>query len=91
MGSALMMGFLRLVGIGIEQVIPAERKSPACESSADISSFRGKSAAPKTRPPAEYDAHAALPCPDIEIGLRHPVGGLLPRPGMDECDLVHNW
>jgi hypothetical protein len=27
----------------------------------------------KTRPPAEYDAHAALPCPDIEIGSRHPV------------------
>ena len=29
--------------------------------------------AKKTRPPAEYDAHAALPCPDIEIGSRHPV------------------
>jgi hypothetical protein len=27
----------------------------------------------KTRPPAEYDACAALPCPDIEIGLRRPV------------------
>jgi hypothetical protein len=42
----------------------------------------GKSAAQKTRPPAEYDAHAALPCPDIKIGLRHPVGGLLPGPSM---------
>jgi hypothetical protein len=29
--------------------------------------------AKKTRPPAEYDACATLPCPDIEIGLRHPV------------------
>jgi hypothetical protein len=27
----------------------------------------------KTRPPAQYDAAAALPCPDIKIGSRHPV------------------
>src|ERR1700722_650727 len=34
----------------------------------------------KTRPPAEYNACAALPCPDIEIGLRHPVPASLPDP-----------
>jgi hypothetical protein len=33
----------------------------------------------KTRPPAEYDAHAALPCPDIEIGSRHPVATSSPE------------
>jgi hypothetical protein len=32
----------------------------------------------KTRPPAEYNANAALPCPDIEIGSRHPVTALDP-------------
>src|SRR6185437_6465425 len=33
----------------------------------------------KTRPPAEYDALATLPCPDIEIGSRHPVKAVWPR------------
>jgi hypothetical protein len=36
-GSALMMDFLRLVTICIQQTIAAERKSPACEDPADIS------------------------------------------------------
>jgi hypothetical protein len=45
--------------------MPAKRKSPACETRFG----RDK----KTRPPAEYNANAALPCPDIEIGSRHPV------------------
>jgi hypothetical protein len=50
----------------------SKRKSPACEMSA--CSFEGAETTPqKTRPPAEYDALAALPCPDIEIGSRHPV------------------
>jgi hypothetical protein len=39
----------------------------------DVGSF-GKAKPQKTRPPAEYDAHAALPCPDIEIGSRQPGG-----------------
>jgi hypothetical protein len=44
-----------------------KRKSPACEIQ-----LVGKAKPQKTRPPAEYDAHAALPCPDIEIGSRQP-------------------
>src|ERR1700732_1148383 len=32
----------------------------------------------------------ALPAPDIEIGLRHPVNYTLPREFMGMCDPVHN-
>jgi hypothetical protein len=44
-----------------------------------VEAMAGRSIArKKTRPPAEYDADAALPCPDIEIGSRHPVKASLP-------------
>jgi hypothetical protein len=66
------MNFLRLVGRRIELAIPVKRKSPACEMSARSAKPSDK----KTRPPAEYDAHAALPCPDIEIGSRQPGTGI---------------
>jgi hypothetical protein len=65
-----------LAGMPIQQAIPAKHKSPACENLRDISGYAGVSGPipqKKTRPPAEYDACAALPCPDIEIGLRRPV------------------
>jgi hypothetical protein len=52
--------------------------------------FARSNSAKKTRPPAEYDAHAALSCPDIEIGLTPPGGGIIARPGAGECDLFHN-
>src|ERR1700722_6845159 len=39
----------------------------------------------KTRPPAEYDACAALPCPDIEIGSRRPVA--IKATGAGQSDL----
>src|ERR1700722_1327156 len=45
----------------------------------------------KTRPPAEYDACAALPCPDIEIGLRRPVNYRMHGWGAGLCDPSHNW
>jgi hypothetical protein len=32
----------------------------------------------------------ALPAPDIEIGLRHPVNCMLPRIMTGICDPVHN-
>ena len=32
----------------------------------------------------------ALPAPDIEIGLRHPVNCTMPRVCTDICDPVHN-
>ena len=32
----------------------------------------------------------ALPAPDIEIGLRHPVNYILARQFTDECDPFHN-
>ena len=41
----------------------------------------------KTRPPAEYDALATLPCPDIEIGLRHPVDAVWPR--SQRANVIH--
>lgn len=47
----------------------------------------GSVIAKKTRPPAEYDASATLPCPDIEIGLRHPVEALWPR--FRRADVIH--
>jgi hypothetical protein len=105
MGSALMKGFLRFVVIGrIQRVIPAERKSPACEDGCvldgagvlDSHGRRGQAAfspvnsGKKTRPPAEYDAHAALPCPDIEIGLTPPGKGIIARSCAGKCDPFHN-
>src|ERR1700722_4832697 len=46
--------------------------------------------AKKTRPPAEYDACAALPCPDIEIGLRRPVNHRVHGRGAGRCDPLHS-
>jgi hypothetical protein len=51
---------------------PAGPGLAGSESAAGAGASAG-SIGKKTRPPAEYDAHAALPCPDIEIGSRHPV------------------
>jgi hypothetical protein len=61
------MDFLRLVGRRIQTGDPGETQITSLR---DVSSF-GKPSK-KTRPPAEYDARAALPCPDIEIGSRQP-------------------
>jgi hypothetical protein len=42
--------------------------SAACEDVAVVVTFARLIPPKKTRPPAEYDAYAALSCPDIEIG-----------------------
>jgi hypothetical protein len=57
MGWAVTAGFLRLMGIRIQQALPVERKSPACEDRAGTGARRGKATAQKTRPSAQYDAN----------------------------------
>ena len=73
----------------IQQAIPAKHKSPACENLRDARRSPSRPAR-KTRPPAEYDACAALPCPDIEIGLRRPVNYRVHGRGASQCDPFHN-
>ena len=80
-GSALTFDFLGLVGEGcIQLAMRAERKSPACEDrvwrSADASAA-GKSPA-KEQGRRRSITLTALPAPDIEIGLRHPVNAQCP-------------
>src|ERR1700731_2826056 len=89
-GSALMVDFLKgLAGMRIQQAIPAKHKSPACEDLRDARTPPSRPAK-KTRPPAEYDACPALPCPDIEIGLRRPVNYRVHGRGDSQCDPFHN-
>jgi hypothetical protein len=52
--------------------------------------FAANPAGKKTRPPAEYDACAALPCPDIEIGSRRPVNHRMHGGHAGQCDPLHN-
>jgi hypothetical protein len=56
MGSALTVDFLRLMGTRIQQALPAERKSPACEDRTRSRAWRGRRMQ-KTRPSAQYDAN----------------------------------
>jgi hypothetical protein len=63
-----MMDFLRLVTVGIQQAIAAERKSPACEDPADHS---GRCVKKQGR--RRSITPSGLASPDIEIGLRRPV------------------
>jgi hypothetical protein len=53
----------------------------------DDASQLGQIGPKKTRPRAEYDAHAALSCPDIKIGSRHPVNALSPR--ITRASVIH--
>ena len=67
----------------------AERKSPACEDGSPASTGAGfglvkKQGRRRSMPPT------ALPAPDIEIGLRHPVNSLLPRERTGKCDPFHS-
>jgi hypothetical protein len=51
-----------------------KHKSPGCEDLAEAADKANLTLSSKKQSrPAEYDAEAALPCPDIEIGSRHPV------------------
>jgi hypothetical protein len=88
-----MMDLLRPERIFIQQTIPAERKSPACEDRAHISgrcvwAFGQSGSRQKTRPSAQYNANG-LASPDIEIGLRRPVFCSLPQNFTGECDPFH--
>jgi hypothetical protein len=75
----------------IQQAIPAKHKSPAredlCGTGGRVGVSRADPAAQKTRPPAEYDACAALPCPDIEIGSRRPVNHKVHKGA--RADVIH--
>jgi hypothetical protein len=83
-----MAGFLKdWLGMRIQQAIAAKHKSPACEDLRDA--LRLSAQCKKTRPPAEYDACAALPCPDIEIGLRRPVNRRVHGRGAGRRDPLH--
>jgi hypothetical protein len=45
--------------------------------------------APKEQGRERSMTQAALPAPDIEIGLRRPVNCILPGPSAGECDPLH--
>jgi hypothetical protein len=70
----------------------AERKSPACEdrvvTSADV--WEQANCPQKEQGRRRSITLTALPAPDIEIGLRHPVNCTMPRNRTGICDPVHN-
>jgi hypothetical protein len=67
-----MIGFLQLSGERIQQTIRAQCKSPVCQMTGrtghgvEIRSVNKQGRWRSITP-------AALPCPDIKIGFRHPV------------------
>src|ERR1700693_905838 len=76
----------------IQLAMRSERKSPACEDRVVTSADAWEQA---NRPQKEQGRRrsitlTALPAPDIEIGLRHPVNRTMPRNRTGICDPVHN-
>jgi hypothetical protein len=86
-----MMDFLRLGEARIQQINAAMRKSPACEdrslerTGVGAEGFRWQKKQGRRR----SITLTALPAPDIEIGLRHPVNCSLARNRADDCDPFH--
>jgi len=93
-GSAPMIDLPRFVVVGarIKQATLAKCKSPACEENSDTG---GASRVGQIEPDKEQGRQrsmtlTALPAPDIEIGLRHPVNFRMPRESTRKCDPFHN-
>jgi hypothetical protein len=82
--------YLDVLGIRADQAAPTRwRRSGRQASTSEQPTIASRRSPDKKQGRRRSITSTALPAPDIEIGLRHPVNCMMPRNATGICDPVH--